>query len=97
MQLILTSYEQNHYLLKGDTKALLSNRRSKIALRNLRYNVAPNGDVSIFSEESIDRIANIVRLSAKYIKANVSFDGSVSSDIAEYNQRMDEFEEWSLK
>ena len=51
MQLILTSYEQNHYLLKGDTKALLSNRRSKIALRNLRYNVAPNGDVSIFSEK----------------------------------------------
>lgn len=97
MQLILTSYERNRYLLKGDTQALLSNRRSKIALRNLKYEVAQNGDVSIFSEESIDRIANIVKLSAKYIKADVSFDGSVSSDISEYNQRMNEFEEWSLK
>ena len=63
MQLILTSYERNRYLLKGDTQALLSNRRSKIALRNLKYEVAQNGDVSIFSEESIDRIANIVKLS----------------------------------
>mgnify|MGYP006890213884 FL=1 len=65
MQLILTSYERNKYLLKGDTKALLSNRRSKIALRNLKYEVAQNGDVSIFSEESIDRLAIIVKLSAK--------------------------------
>lgn len=97
MHLTLTSDERNKYILKGDTPVLLSNRRSKIALRNLKYEVAQNGDVCIFSEESIDRIANIVKLSAKYIKADVSFDGSVSSDISEYNQRMNDFEEWSLK
>ena len=97
MELILTSSAKNKYLLKGDVKALLSNRRSKIALRNLKYEVSQTGDVSIFSEETIDYIANIVKLSAKYIKASVSFDGSVSSDISEYNQRMNAFEEWSLK
>lgn len=97
MSLTLTSNKTNVYILSGDTERLLSNKRSKITLRNLKYTIAEGGDIVINSDETIDRVANLVNLAAKYIKEKVSFDGSVSSEIKDYNQRLNEFEEWSLK
>lgn len=97
MPLTLTSNKKNVYILSGDIKKLLSNKRSKIALRNLKYTIAEGGNIVVNSDETIDRVANLVNLAAKYIKEKVSFDGSVSSEIKDYNQRISEFEEWSLK
>lgn len=96
MALTLSSQSKNVYTLEGATKELLSNRRAKMVLRNLKYQVA-DGQIVIESEESIDRIAQLINLAAKYIKEKVDYEGSFSAEIQDYNRRQEEFEEWGQK
>lgn len=68
-----------------------------MVLRSLNYQLLEEGSVIIESVESIDRVAHLVKLAAAYVNASVSFDGSVSADIEDFNRRQDEFARWSKK
>ena len=62
MQLIVSSTMPNRYIVSGDIAALLKNRRAKMLLySNLAYKEI-EGHLEIDSEESIERIVNLINL-----------------------------------
>ena len=78
MRIIISSSRTNLYTISGDVNALLKNRRAKMLLRSSLPYSEVDGCLEIESEESIERIAHLLKLSAKYIDAEVVYDDNVS-------------------
>lgn len=97
MQIIVSSNTPNLYTVSGDISALLKNRRAKMLLRsNLPYN-EQDGYIEIVSEDPIERIAHLLKLSAKYIDAEVIYDENVSDEMQHFKDEEEKFEQFSLE
>lgn len=95
MQLIISSKTPGIYKVSGDTDILLRNRRAKMLLRsNLSY-IEKNGFLVIESEESVERIAHLIKLSAQYINAEVVYDDNVSDEMKVFKNEEEKFELFS--
>lgn len=95
MQLIVSSTMPNRYIVSGDIAALLKNRRAKMLLySNLAYKEI-EGHLEIDSEESIERIVHLIKLSAKYVGAEVIYDENVSEEMQNFKDEEYKFELFS--
>jgi len=97
MILKISSTERTKYAVTGAVSELLLNRRSRMLLRTKLEFVEESGTLLIDSEESIERVAQLLGLAAKFIGAEVVYDDSVSLDIQQFKDRELQFEEFSSK
>lgn len=97
MQLNISVNDKSKYLVTGAVSELLCNRRSKMLLRTkLSYEVE-DGSIIINSTDSIERVAELLSLAAKYIDADVNYDTQINSDIKHFREKELQFEEFSGK
>jgi len=97
MQLNISVNEKSKYLVTGAVSELLRNRRSKMLLRaKLSYEIQDDS-IIINSTDSIERVAELLNLAAKYIDAVVNFDTQINSDIKLFREQEQQFEEFSGK
>lgn len=95
MQLRISSTEKSKYTVSGAVNELLLNRRSNMLLRTkLTFN-EESGVLIIDSDESIERVAHLLGLAAKYIGAEVVYDNNISLDIQQFKDRELQFEIFS--
>lgn len=95
MRIIISSSRANLYTISGDVNALLKNRRAKMLLRSSLPYSEVDGCLEIESEESIERIAHLLKLSAKYIDAEVVYDDNVSVEMQNFKNEELKFEQFS--
>ena len=95
MRIIISSSRANLYTISGDVNALLKNRRAKMLLRSSLPYSEVDGYLEIESEESIERIAHLLKLSAKYIDAEVVYDDNVSVEMQNFKNEELKFEQFS--
>ena len=93
-KLILSSISNNEYLIKGDYKSLLKNSMARLAIKKLNYKDEDDG-LHIDSPGGIDYVVKILRLAAKYIKADVDFDEGANDEIKEFQVREHNFKTFS--
>ncbi|WP_321316455.1 DEAD/DEAH box helicase [Labilibaculum sp.] len=97
MQLNISVNDKSKYLVTGAVSELLRNRRSKMLLRTkLSYEVKDDS-IIINSTDSIERVAELLSLAAKYIDADVNYDTQINSDIKLFREKEQLFEEFSNK
>jgi SNF2 family DNA or RNA helicase len=96
-QLILSSSSESKYVLTGSINLLLSNRRAKNLLKTKLKFTEKGNRILINSDETIERVAQLLTLAAKYIKAEIIYDRELSSDIQEFHNKEIEFKEFSNK
>lgn len=95
MQIILSSTTSNIYTISGDIEALLKNRRAKMLLRTTLPFKECDGYLEIESDEPIERVAHLLKLSAKYIDADVVYDENVSDEMQIFKNEEMKFAEFS--
>ena len=95
MQLKISSTEKSKYTVSGAVNELLLNRRSKMLLRTKLAFIEESGTLIIDSDETIERVAHLLGLAAKYIGAAVVYDDNVSLDIQQFKDRELQFEVFS--
>lgn len=95
MELIISSTEKHFYMISGAVKELLKNRRSSLLLRNNFKFELQVGMLLIHTEEPIERVAYLIGLSAKYIKAEVKYDNVMSSELKTFHDEELAFQEFS--
>ena len=96
-QLILSSLSDGHYVLTGAIQELTQNKRARMMLRSqLQYESSTEG-LTINSEKGIEQIAAIVKIVAGYIGANVIYDDKIDTDIRDFKEREEMFEQFSEK
>lgn len=95
MRIIISSSRTNLYTVSGDVDALLKNRRAKMLLRSSLPYSEIDGCLEIESEEPIERIAHLLKLSAKYIDAEVVYDDNVSDEMQNFKNEEMKFEQFS--
>ena len=95
MQIVISSSRTNIYTVSGDIDALLKNRRAKMLLRSSLPYRECDGYIEIESEEPIERIAHLLKLSAKYINADVVYDENMSDEMENFKNEEMKFEQFS--
>lgn len=91
MKIIISSKTKNLYTVSGDVASLLKNRRAKMLLRSNLPFTEKNECLEIKSEEPIERIASLLKLSAKYISADVIYDDNVSEEMEQFKNEEQKF------
>jgi len=95
MQLKISSTKMSKYTVSGAVNELLLNRRSNMLLRTKLAFVEESGCLIIDSDETIERVAHLLGLAAKYIGAEVVYDENISSDIQQFKEHELQFEVFS--
>jgi len=97
MQLKISTNQNSKYTVTGSVQELMRNRRSKMLLRTKLSFEEDSNTLLIESDDSIERVAALLGLAAKYIGAEVTYDTQVSADIQQFRERELQFEEFSGK
>lgn len=85
------------FAIQGDTVKILQNRFAMMYLRrNLRYSIS-GADIVIEDVTDINTIMSHVSVIAKYGKCEIHFDENVSEEIKAYEDREQNFAEFSKK
>lgn len=96
-ELRLSSSEESKYILTGAINMLMSNKRARTLLKVKLSFTQEEERLIIDSDESIERVAQLLSLAAKYIDAKIVYDSNVASDIKEFRIKEQEFEEFGNK
>ena len=97
MRLNISVNDESKYIVTGAVPELLRNRRSKMLLRTkLSYELEAN-TLTINSTDSIERVAELLSLAAKYIGAEIKYDTQINSEIKLFQEKELQFEEFSGK
>ena len=96
-ELKLSSSAESKFILTGAINSLLSNKRSRSLLKvKLKY-TEESDCLIIDSEETIERVAQLLGLAAKYIDAKIVYDTNIAADIKDFRIKEQEFEEFGTK
>ena len=93
-EFVLSSVRENVFELKGEIKALLTNKRAKILLCKENYEAV--GDSLIFhAASSIDEFAARIKVLMKFVDGNLTYDSDINGQLLEYKQEEDRFVKFS--
>lgn len=96
MAAIYLSADDNHpYILRGDTSALLDNRRAKMLLKSSLNYTSIGNDIVLNSEKPVEEIVALVRRACQYSSLELSFDSDISEEIADVEQAEEAFDKFS--
>lgn len=94
-KLILSAKDNNHYCISGDVVDLFANKRAKLLLKS-KFSASLNGNqIDIECKQNIDYVADILKLAAEYISAEIQYNSDASQVLAEFTEREDKFNKFS--
>ncbi len=94
-KLILSAANSNYYHLSGAADELWANKRARLLLKSKFTAILNERQIDIECEHGIDYVADILRLAASYISADLEFNSDVSKELAEFTEREDNFKKFS--
>lgn len=90
-KLILSAIDSNRYRIIGAVDELRANKRAKLLLKS-KLSFSPNEDqLEIECAQGIDYVADILKLAASYINAELEYDSEASQELAEFTVREENF------
>ncbi len=95
LQLILSALNTNHYRVTGAVQELRANKRAKILLKSKFEIAEEDTQIEFVCSQGIDYIADIMKLAAKYIGAELQYDSEATQELAEFNEREENFKKFS--
>ena len=96
-KLILSSSAESKYILTGDIRALLSNKRARSLLKVKLKITEEEERILIDSDKPIEQVSHLLGLVAKYIKAQILYDNEIALDIQIFHTKELEFQEFGEK
>ncbi len=92
MELRISSSQSDVYQVSGSVIPLLQNRRSSFLLRSHFVCEVRDDLLEISTTEPIERVANILKLAASYIHAEVKYEDGISEVLQNFKEEENKFD-----
>lgn len=94
-RLILSATDSNRYSISGSVDELWGNKRAKLLLKAKFTTTLIANEIVIECEQGIDYVANILKLAASYINAELEYNSDVSQELSDFAEREENFKKFS--
>lgn len=94
-KLLLSAADSNRYSISGAVDELWSNKRAKLLLKTKFHTTLLANQIIIDCEQGIDYVADILKLAASYINAELVYNSDVSQELSDFAEREENFKKFS--